>query len=374
MEGGELITQGAYGCIFDKPLQCKGKRVLKRTGKIAKITETLDANNELQMAKLLRKAPLWRNYFILADPESCKLQREEKQTEEDLPECRVLERVALDEMKQMIMPWGGKSLHDYDIHPRHFSLVKFMIHMLEAVGLMTLQGICHYDIHPGNIVVDPHRVARLIDFGMAFHGPSVTNEILGLRWKILRFGDPTKNEHWISNQEPPEVTIINAIINNGFTLDDAVEKTIFTKDIFRQLEKPMFGISRGRTKRAFIKFWNQSKTCQERHWAKFFQLYWTGFDSWALGTLFYEFLIRQLTFRMFAESESWKEKQHSIQATLTGLLEINPLHRLDAIEALSILDPGNKWLNRFGGAWISARARQREKLASIDTVPVAARA
>lgn len=366
MEGGALIAQGAYGCIFDKPLECKRKGKKDKTTKIAKLTEDIDATQEINIAKELRDMPLSENYFILADPESCAVKEVEKQEEEDLEDCNFLDRVDLKYTRQIYMDYGGKALYQANIHPSQFNLLQFMIHMLEAAGTMLLAGICHYDIHPGNIVVDKKGAYRLIDFGLAFKGPSVTKSIVNLRWKVLRFGTPEHTEHWISNQEPPEITIINAVANNEFPLEAAIQKTIYTKNIFGQLAKPMFGISRSNQIDAFKHFWMTSKACRESDWVKFFKLYWSVFDSWALGTLFFTYLQKQLSFYQFTTSATWKEKEVSIRVALQGMLEINPRKRLDAIEALSLLDPGNHWLNRFASSWLSEKAKQRKLLAESD--------
>ena len=366
MEGGALIAQGAYGCVFDKPLHCKRKGKKDKTTKIAKLTEDIDAEQEISIAKVLNKAPLYKNYFIVADPESCAVKPIEKQTEEDLNDCDFLDRVDLDYTRQIYMDYGGKPMYQINLHPSRFDFLKFMIHTLEAAGTLLLSGICHYDIHPGNILFDSQGASRLIDFGMAFKGPSITESVIKLRWKVLRFGTPEHAEHWISNQEPPEITIINAVINNDFPLEDAMKKTIYTKNIFGQLQKPMFGISRSNQIEEFHHFWKTSKACQEKDWVKFFRIYWSVFDSWSLGTLFYTYLQKQLSFHSFTSSYAWTEKQIPIQAALRGLLQINPRKRLDAIEALALIDPGNHWLRRFGSSWLSDREKQRKRIDESD--------
>ncbi len=362
MEGGALIAQGAYGCVFDKPLHCKRKGKKEKITKIAKLTEDIDAEQEISIGKLVRKTPLYENYFIVADPESCAVKPLEKQDEEDLDDCNFLDRVDLSYTRQIYMDYGGKPLYQMNIHPSQFDFLKFMIHMLEAAGSLLVSEICHYDIHPGNILFDKKGTSRLIDFGMAFKGPTITQSTINLRWKVLRFGTPGHTEHWISNQEPPEITIINAVVNNDYSLEDAMKKTIYTKDIFGQIQKPLIGISRSKQIDEFQHFWKTSKACQDSDWVKFFRTYWSVFDSWALGTLFYTYLQKQLSFYSFTSSDAWMEKQVPIQAALTGMLHISPRKRLDAIEALALIDPGNHWLRRFGSSWLSEREKQRKRL------------
>ncbi len=363
MEGGTLVAQGAYGCIFDDPLKCKRKPKKDKHGKVAKLTEDIDAEQELLIATYLRSVPLSQNYFIIVDPESCSVKDIKKQTEEDIDDCRFLDRVDLQYTKQIYMNYGGKPLYQINIYPSVFDFHKFMIHMLEAAGTLLLAGISHFDIHPGNILVDSNMTARLIDFGMAFKGPTIKKSMIDLRGKVLRFGTPEHSEHYISNQEPPEITIINAVINNDYSLDDAVQQVVYTKDIFGQMTRPFFGISRAHQMKEFKQFWKSSKACMEGDWVLFFRTYWSVFDSWSLGTLFYTYLMKELSFQRFAQSDIWTEKQVAIQVALRNMLEINPRKRFDAIEALAVMDPGNHWLNRFGTAWLSEREKQKKKIA-----------
>lgn len=362
MEGGALLAQGAYGCIFDKPLHCKRKMKKEKGKRLAKLTEDIDADQEINIATVLRNAPLSKNYFVLVDPESCAVKEVKKQDDKDIDDCDFLDRVDIRFTRQIYMKYGGKPLYEINMYPGVFNFYKFMTHMLEAAGTLLVAGICHFDIHPGNILVDSTMTPRFIDFGMAFRGDTITKAKLNLRWKVLRFGTHEKKEHWISNQEPPEVTIINAVANNDYNIDDAIQQTVYTKDIFGQISKSFLGISRTHQMKEFKEFWKSSKSCIEGDWVSFFRTYWSVFDSWTLGTLFYTYLMKQMMFPRFEHGDTWSEKQVPIQVALRGMLEINPRKRLDAIEALSILDPGNHWLSRFGSAWLSERVKQRKRL------------
>jgi hypothetical protein len=61
----------------------------------------------------------------------------------------------------------------------------------------------------------------------------------------------------------------------------------------------------------------------------------------------------------FTQGE-WVSRKAPVLAALHGLLHPNPHERLDCIEALSIYDPGNNWLKRFGAKWLALRAKQRQ--------------
>lgn len=370
MEGGKLIGLGSYGCVFDKPLKCRtDKKKIVKHSKIAKITLEFDAEQEVSIANILKKRPLWENFFVIADPESCKLAPMQQQKEKDLDQCDPIFReespIPYSEMTQIFFPWGGKQFGDVfystNIHPAKFNFHKFMIHMLEATGTMMLAGVCHFDLHPGNILLDQNGVARIIDFGMAFNTTKIVQSILDNRWKVLSFGNSKKTAHWISNQEPPEITIMNAI-NNNYSVHDAIENVIYGKDIFKEMEKPLFGVPVTVSLKKMEQFWKSSESARTKNWVSFWKSYWNGYDSWAVGTIFLTVLMKQLSFKSFTESSTWQTKRLPIMTAIGGLLEPSPRDRIDAIEALAVLDPGNEWLIKFGGAWLEKKERQRADL------------
>jgi hypothetical protein len=67
-DGGKLLGEGVYGCVFDKPLSCKSgakraKKVL--TKQVGKITNPYSANWEFEISELLRQVPYADDYFLL---------------------------------------------------------------------------------------------------------------------------------------------------------------------------------------------------------------------------------------------------------------------------------------------------------------------
>ena len=63
MEGGRLIGEGTYGCVFQPPLLCKKKQILK--SKVGKLTSEEDMIREVTAAKVLSKIKETKYYFLL---------------------------------------------------------------------------------------------------------------------------------------------------------------------------------------------------------------------------------------------------------------------------------------------------------------------
>ncbi len=367
MEGGRYIGSGTYGCVFTPPLLCKtGKQPSDKL--VGKITTDKLAEQEIQVANKLRKFPLVRNYFLLPQPESCELAPEEEQTDPGIQECRDDfkthgEALELPNMSQITIPFGGTKAYyelflDQSLHPKRFDFFAVMKHLLEAGSTMLLVGVCHFDLHAGNLLMDKNKVVRILDFGMSFPKNLINEITLNGRWKRLRFGFEYDAAHpSIHNSEPPEITIMNAIRKGDYTVPNAVKLTVLGKDVFKDMEKYL-GISREKSRDDLFKFFQGSGYARKRNFIMLWRTYWPAFDSWSLGCILLETLKALLLLPEFTEGE-YKKKKTAVLATLRGMLAPNPRDRLDCLEALALFDPGNAWVARFGKTWLAFRAKQR---------------
>ncbi len=368
MKGGRFIGAGTYGCVFTPPLLCKGDTKLKH-GKVGKITMDLLAEQELKISRQIRKMPLAKHYFLLVEPESCEPAPEEEQIDPGLEQChqyffRMGEDIDIDYTQQIFEPFGGtKTLYRFieekGLLKKDFSFVKQMIHLLEAGSVLLLAGVSHFDLHPANLMVDKKGVIRILDYGNAFIAKEFNQELLDMRWKRLRFGFESDAAHPIVvNAESPELTIMNAIHKNEYTVDNAIKLTVLGKTIFKDMEKYL-GIQRESSRDNLFHFFQTSEFARKREFVKLYRIYWPGFDAWSIAAILFEMYKNLMFYIPFLKGEH-KTKGTLIKATLRGMLEANPRERLDCIEALAMFDPGNPWLARFGQKWLAARAQQRE--------------
>jgi len=369
MEGGRLLGSGTYGCAFSPPLLCEGsfKKDFKKVGKIT--SEPL-ARQEIIIGNRIRRVPLASHYFLLPEPESCTPAPEESQTEPGIQQCRdEFERhgedLEIDSMKQIIEPFGGIKpfyvlFDNKSLHPKHFNFFHFMRHILEAGSTLLLAGVCHFDLHPGNLLVDNRKIVRILDFGLSFPTNTINDIVVNGRWKRLRFGGEADAAHpQVVNSEAPELTIMNAIRRREYSLPDAVKQTVLGKPVFKDIQTYL-GISKETSRDDLVEFFETSKAARDRNFVAVWKTYWPGFDSWALGCILLETLKALVLLPEFAQGP-YKTKKPLVLATLRGMLEPNPRDRLDCIEALSLYDPGSPWIARFGQKWLAARKQQRKQ-------------
>lgn len=369
MEGGHLLGQGTYGCAFTPPLLCKSYKSTN-SKKVGKLTDAVEATKEIEIATLLRTVPLVKNYIVLPDPEYCELAPMNKQKDKGIKDCDAVTRTNASKIEwkntaQLFLPFAGKTpigdlLLASNIHPKYFPFYDFMKHILEAGSTLLIAGVCHYDLHPNNFILDGYNVVRILDLGQAFNARMIDEETLNSRWKVLFFGsEPEAPNPIITNSEPVEITILNAM-RNGYTLEEAVTNVVDGKEIFQDMER-LLGITRTQSKQQLLNFFRTSTTSVEGKTVDFYKLYWTGFDSWAIGALLLTVLKYQISWAEFLQGE-WQQRKTMTLLVIKGLLHPSPRYRLDCIEALFLLDPSNEWIRQFGKRWLERRKELRGKM------------
>jgi hypothetical protein len=368
MEGGHLLGQGSYGCVFTPPLLCKSQK-MKKAKRVGKITEAEDAEHEIKIANHLRKMPLVKHYILLPDPESCEPAPIKYQKDREIKDCEATTRqdgfkISWEDSRQLFLPFGGRKplgnmIMATNIHPSSFSFLDFMKHILEAGSLLLVAGVCHYDLHPNNFLRDPYGVVRILDLGQAFEAREINDEIVRSRWKQLMFGfEKDAPNSMVTNSEAPEITVINAM-RNDYEQDEAIINVVKGKTVFRDMEK-VLGMSRETSYKELKAFFENSQSIQNQDWVQFYKLYWTGFDAWSIGALLLKVLQYQISFTEFLQGD-WQSKQSMTMLALKGLLNPNPRKRLDCVEALFLFDPNNHWIRQFGKAWLEKRQALRLK-------------
>uniref|UniRef100_A0A6C0D6L2 Protein kinase domain-containing protein n=1 Tax=viral metagenome TaxID=1070528 RepID=A0A6C0D6L2_9ZZZZ len=350
MEGGKLIGQATYGCVFNPPLLCR-KRAFPKSS-VGKITEQKDAERETKATEVLRKIKEFDDYFVL--PEAiCNPRIESSQTEKDLSKCKILKEVPLSNLKQISMPFGGVDLHKYQLlSNQSLSFFTLMKHLLEAGALMVVHGFVHYDIHSGNILVDKFGIPRLIDFGQSFSVADISLESIANRWKVL------SPEFSI---EPIEVTFLTALDEfNKYSFEEVIKEVMPKKTILYDIEK-LLGLGVRDQILNLAKALRTSNAFIQKDLVKFWKLYYPGYDSWSIGVILLEYLKRHMFSYEFIESSEWKLKRVLVVDVLRRMLTANPKERIDCMEALSMFDPVNEIYNDYGTEWVATRLKTRMK-------------
>jgi len=353
MLGGRLLGQGLYGCVFNTPFSCakgdatkgdatKGdatkdsKRDKDRgpIGNLTKLTNPIDAAVELNIAETIRRIPLWRNYFAVAES-MCTPSN--KQKEKDIRACKIIHDRSLSEFRVLRMSHAGTPLAEYAVNFKVFQVMQFTTHLLEAGSLLTLFGMAHRDLHQGNIMMDAHHVPRIIDFNLAIP-IDTTGDLDGMVMHQYDY----KIYH-----EPPDSTLLMAVAE-GKQIDRVIRLMVTKKDILRKL-RALTGMSETEMERQLEEV-AQDPIVQTGSGAEWFQAYWSVIDSWAIGVALLDLLSKWAMWPSFtAQFAPYREKIHHV---IKKMCAIHPADRMDCVEALQYLHPNSGILRAYGSKWL----------------------
>ena len=340
LSGGRLFGEGMYGCIFTPSLQCKNKQDQpeltenKDHPPLSKLILRQDAELEFSISKVIRKIPIWKNYFAVAES-ICEPAK--KQTDKELKDCGVMQDYGINEFRILSMSYYGVPATAYRFHLDDFDFMGFVTHFIEAGALLNLFGIVHRDIHQGNILIDSHDVPRIIDFNLAIPVEAPLEE------------GALKHMHTVAiSQEPPDSTLVNAVANK-LSADKVIDSIISTKPILNTIISVLH-ISRDSMHQSLLSFYQQSKSMKTGDLNTWFHTYWRTVDSWAIGVNLVDF-IRKLS--MWPKFNSIFAKHKALVfPILKRMCAVSPIDRIDCVQALYHLDPTNFIIKKYAKTWI----------------------
>ena len=151
---------------------------------------------------MIRKIPGHERYFIIQSVDNCSEKNFTHMRKKYESECKIYSKSKNSELMQLLSPYAGTSLRGILIQDS-FDFVGNLRHVLEGIELLNSHGICHYDIHEENILIDTRGTLHIIDFGTAFLPEDVRKDTI---WKHLYKFSPRYH------QQPPELTVQNQFL------------------------------------------------------------------------------------------------------------------------------------------------------------------
>jgi serine/threonine protein kinase len=194
-------------------------------------------------------------------------------------------------------------------------------HLLTAVAKLNAQGICHFDLHENNVLVNKG-VLRIIDFGSAFLGDETTEHVV--RRHVYDFSPKFP-------PQPPELSVQNALYA-GMDMKLALEQTVKQKHAY-SLAYKLLGMNPQAGLNDLREFWSMQTS---DNWVPFFKENWRSWDSWAIGVMFLNILEKCFLKPTFIGTV-WKNHSVVIRTVLKGLLCSDPTKRMTASDALALL-------------------------------------
>ncbi len=331
--GGSLLGQGLYGCAFEPPLKCKNQIGVLKGRKVGKVTSEFDADWELTISEQLRKLKGSDQYFVLLDT-SCTPKPRTNQKNSSLKKCEPLEGIRLPDMKQVIMPFGGKPLRQILRSIEAVDYFELCTHLLEAGALLLMAKVVHSDLHMLNVLVDSNKTLRLIDFGLAWSPSMLT----------------LANLHMLDRVFAPEITQQTPETSILFGFKEGMDMEIMLAQIEdKKVPLQMLYQLTGRSVESQMNdlriFLKESRSFREQNWFSFYNIYWSKQDSWAIGAILLSLFVDMSMDPRFEESSEVQNKTRLVLDVCSGLLRTDPGKRLDAIQALAQWAPESDILN-----------------------------
>jgi serine/threonine protein kinase len=334
--GGHLMDEGMYGCVFTPSLICKNKKDQPEPSKtplLSKIILSNSAELEYSIASIIRGIPLWKNYFSVA---TSICEPSLKQTDKDISKCEVISSKPLSAFRILSMTYGGSPLHNYRFQVDSFDMMNFFTHLISAGALLSLFGIVHRDLHQGNILVDNETIPRMIDFNLSIIKENVNADELLHSYNV------------VLPQESPDATLVNAI-SLGYKRSKVIRSIILKKPIIKKL-RSLLGMSYETMVQSLDQFTSTSKSMLSGDTLLWFNTYWRTIDSWSIGVIIVELLT---TFSLWSGFASTITKNKArLFPLLRRMCAVNPLQRVDCVQALYYLQPNHFIIRKYAKAWM----------------------
>jgi len=343
MEGGELLDQGMYGCIFKPSLQCKdpSKEVTFDTKDntyhvpLTKLAPIHVANQEYPLSTMIKELPLYSNYFSVFEG-MCEPAKAQEDTE--IKYCEVIKNKDLSNFRILFTRFNGVDLSQYRYNMVTFDFKRMFIHLLEAGALLNLFSIVHRDLHSGNILMDKYDVPRIIDFNLSIVASGeFTEDSLGVSYNLR------------VSQEPPDSVLVNAPYNNKNPYK-VLKKMVFTKPVFKKIKR-VLGVSELDMLRSLYEFLAISKSVKNGDLVGWFRSYWRKIDSWAIGVLLVDLIDKLSSYSTF--TVFLKENKEKLFPMLKKLCAVNPRDRIDCVQALNMFEPDSFIIGKYAKPWLN---------------------
>jgi serine/threonine protein kinase len=172
MNGGALLSQGGYGCVFSPSINCDGKESSKKY--ISKIQKNdFSADNEIRIGETISKNKDSYEYFAPVI-KSCPIDISEIKTE-GLDDCKIItsQRKIQKFLMMKIRFINGSILSSFITENKNSSLifssfVNIYQHLLKGLQILVKERIVHFDLKGPNIVYNNETEKPIIiDFGLS---------------------------------------------------------------------------------------------------------------------------------------------------------------------------------------------------------------
>ncbi len=340
--GGAFISSGVYGCVFRPALPCADGKLIDPThpSNITKISamDRKYLDKEIAVGRRVRKIPIADHYFALARDGIC--EAPDAALKKDAGDCEMMYDQASKKKYMIQQPYGGRDFEKTllgSYKPETVDFYKIGQRLLEGLVILAVTGVVHTDLHRENILIDAHENPKIIDFGSA-----------------VIIGDPVKG---LVREFDPKYSQIAPEMSLWDAWRDKLETTVAVRRIATEkssmsLLRIYTGDSVDDQVRKLAEYRMRSSYFKRGDFEGWWAIHWPKIDVWSAGFVLLHLWNRLSKYDGFAKNRVYIEKRRMILGVLRGMLEVNPMRRLNAVQALKAWAPTSVVLRRYAGRWV----------------------
>jgi serine/threonine protein kinase len=225
----DLLSSGAYGCVFYPSYSCNGKPRYKKTlvSKLTKnnfITET-----EYSTSQIVKTIPNYKEHFIVVESQ-CPIVKKDLNESKMKESCEIVKEDKHPEKTKYIILYSKFSksieLQDYlEVNNTFKVFIRTYFLLSKKINLLIQKKIIHNDLHFSNVLYDLTKGNLLIiDFGLSLQAEKfyLSNGELNMTYLRKVFFNYSPSWNWWSI----EFHLLCYIIHNGDIDDKFITDTI----------------------------------------------------------------------------------------------------------------------------------------------------
>ena len=334
-QGGKLLAEGGYGCVFIPGINCDGS-IMSNKKYISKIQRFDDsAKNEIEIGRIVQNIGGFEDHFspVL---KFCNIDIA-KVKDKEISKCTILKKKATKKFIVMKLRYiEGNDFMDYLINQKNsVQLVSNIIlsynHLLKSVSMLIEKQILHYDLKGTNILFDMEKETPiLIDFGL-----SVQISNIDFDDNLLTLMNNLKNIFYVYAPEYSiwslEIHYLSYILHKNkeptvMELTDIAEKYVMENKALNKNFSPWF---LKKYKEKCIKQLKKYNEIDYMKRIKYLFNYWETFDNYALSIMYLRFL-KYININGFLDNDFIK----FFSKLLLKNIDPNPDNRLSIVETI----------------------------------------
>ena len=334
-EGGKLLAEGGYGCVFIPGINCDGS-IMSNKKYISKIQRFDDsAKNEIEIGRIVQNIGGFEDHFspVL---KFCNIDIA-KVKDKEISKCTILKKKATKKFIVMKLRYiEGNDFMDYLINQKNsVQLVSNIIlsynHLLKSVSMLIEKQILHYDLKGTNILFDMEKETPiLIDFGL-----SVQISNIDFDDNLQTLMNNLKNIFYVYAPEYSiwslEIHYLSYILHKNkeptvMELTDIAEKYVMENKALNKNFSPWF---LKKYKEKCIKQLKKYNEIDYMKRIKYLFNYWETFDNYALSIMYLRFL-KYININGFLDNDFIK----FFSKLLLKNIDPNPDNRLSIVETI----------------------------------------